>query len=150
MRSFVRWIRPLAAAGILWMLGLVIGCGGDGTGRLEVFGNATWQGQPIPLGSIAFEPDRSHGGTGPGAVIEIEEGRYCAPSGKGPTLGPHRVRIVGYDGKPGTIDGTPGGMFLPEGKALFAPYDTTVDLAVDTLRHDFDVPAAGTGVKPAP
>ena len=147
MRNLARWIRPVAASGVLWAIGVVAGCGGDGTGRIEVSGQATYLGQPIPLGSIAFEPDHPRGGTGPGAVIEIKEGRYRATSGKGPTLGPHRVRIVGYDGKPGTIDGTPGGMFLPEGQALFAPYETTVDLAADTLQHDFDVP--GTGAKAA-
>ena len=141
MTDLARWIRPAAASGVLWAIALVVGCGGDGTGRLEVSGKATYQGQPVPLGSIAFEPDHARGGAGPGAVIEIKEGRYRAPSGKGPTPGPHRVRIIGYDGKPGTIDGTPDGMFLPEGKALFAPYETTVDLAADQSQHDFDVPA---------
>lgn len=120
------------------------GCGGGGgPQRHTVSGKVTHQGRPVPAGSVAFEPDTSRGGSGPGAVAEIKDGRYRTARGKGPAAGPHRVRVTGYDGVPQTIDGTPGGMFLPEGKALFAPYQTTVDLPSGDSEHDFEVASGG-------
>jgi hypothetical protein len=135
--------RRIAAPGLLLAVLLAAaGCGsGGGAGRIAVSGKVTHQGQPVPAGSVAFEPDASRGGKGPGAVAVIKDGRYDTARDKGPTAGPHRVRINGYDGKPCTIDGTPNGMFLPEGKALFAPYETTVDLPAKGSQQDFDVPA---------
>ena len=134
--------------GMLLAMLSAAGCGsGGGPGRFAVSGKVTYQGQPVPTGSIAFEPDASRGGSGPGAVAPIKDGRYRTPGGKGPTAGPHRVRITGYDGKPCTIDGTPDGMYLPEGKALFPQYRTTVDLPADDSEQDFDVPAGSAAAR---
>ena len=151
MMDLLRWTRPAIVSGVLLAMLLAPGCGsGGGPGRLAVSGKVTYQGQPVPAGSVAFEPDASRGGSGPGAVAQIKDGRYHTARGKGPTAGPHRVRITGYDGKPCTIDGTPDGMFLPEGKALFAPYETTVDLPPDDSEQDFEVPAGKAAGQPAP
>ncbi len=99
----------------------------------------TFAGKPVPVGTISFEPDSSQGNRGPGSVAQIKDGKYST-GGKGPTGGPHIVRITGSDGVPSTIDGRPDGMFLPEGKALFAPYETKVDLPKGATTKDFEVP----------
>lgn len=150
MIDVLRYTRPARAPATLLAILLAAGCGSGGAGRLSVSGKVTYQGRPVPAGSVTFEPDASRGASGPGAVAEIKDGRYRTPSGKGPTAGPHRVRITGYDGKPCTLDGTPGGMWLPQGKALFPQYQTTVDLPADASAQDFDVPAGAAATGPAP
>jgi hypothetical protein len=64
------------------------GCGG--TGRVEVEGAVSYDGQPIKAGSIAFLPA---GGPGPKAGGAIVEGKYHVPAEFGPQAGPHRVEI---------------------------------------------------------
>ena len=150
MMDLPRWTRPAVVSGVLLVILLAPGCGsGGGPGRFAVSGKVTYRGQPVPAGSVAFEPDASRGGSGPGAVAQIKDGRYRTTGGKGPTAGPHRVRITGYDGEPCTIDGTPDGMFLPDGKALFPQHQTTVDLPAHDSEQDFKVPAGKPAAQPA-
>jgi hypothetical protein len=123
------------------------GCGSsDGPGQFNVSGRVTFDGKAVPAGTISFEPDASKGATGPGAVAQIKDGRYATERGKSPTSGPHVVRIIGYDGVPSKI----GTMEVPEGKALFPPYETRADLPKAASQHDFQVPASAAGGKTSP
>jgi hypothetical protein len=123
------------------MLVALAGCGSAESGpqRYHVSGNVTYDGKPVPKGFITFSPDTSKGNEGPGSGAPIENGTYDTSGGKGTVGGPHRVRIVGYDGVPTTEQGEE----LPDGKPLFPPYETTVDLPKEqNHRHDFEIPAS--------
>lgn len=111
-----------------------IGCGG-GSGY-QVSGKVTFKGQPVPKGYITFAPDASKGNKGPGGMAMIENGVYRTEPGKGVVGGPYQIRIVGMDGKPTKMSGEE----LLDGKPLFPPYETTLDLPTKNLEHDFEIP----------
>jgi len=86
-------------AGLVVMSGM--GCGGaasDGPRRYTISGTVTYQGQPIPVGTISFEPDTEKGNSGPGSMADIVNGKYTTPPGKGGVGGSYLARIEGYDG----------------------------------------------------
>lgn len=110
------------------------GCGGSsGPERYPLQGAVTYDGQPVPGGSIEFEPDGSKGNRGPAGYATIENGRYATLPEKGIVGGPHVVRITGTDGK-ATGES-------PYGTPLFPQYKTTADLPREAGSHDFNVPA---------
>ncbi|MEA1952421.1 MAG: hypothetical protein U9N87_13660 [Planctomycetota bacterium] len=113
----------------------IAGCGRDGPSRYEVSGTVTYDGQSVPGGRILFAPDSARGNTGPGSVAEIRNGRYHTRREKGFTGGPCVVTIYGTDGSMPTE---------ARDNALFAPYETHVDLPQDDCRQDFDVPRQPT------
>lgn len=121
---------------------LVIGCGKGGAARYDVSGSVTYEGQPVPVGSIVFEPDGSKGNSGPSGHAQIKDGKYdtTLEDGMGTVGGPHVVRIVGLDGKPAGE--------LTQGTPLFPAYSTTVDLPKETTTQDFDVPKGGGSSAP--
>jgi hypothetical protein len=95
----------------------------------------TFDGQLIPAGVIFFDPDVSRGNDGPQGFATITDGHYdTRENGKGAVGGPHRVRIQGFDGKPGAE--------LPLGHPLFPEYTVAVDLPGQAATRDFDVPAS--------
>lgn len=112
----------------------LIGCGKDSPDRYEVDGQVTYNGAPVPYGSIIFEPDDSQGNSGPGTRGTIEKGSYKLSVAEGVISGPLRVRISGYDG----IAPKGGGLNV-HGKELFPQYATTVDQPTDTATHNFDI-----------
>ena len=113
------------------------GCGPRSTGpqRFHVSGTVTFDGEPIPVGTIYFEADATQGNAGPVSIVVIEDGRYDTKASKvaGPVQGPLSVRIYGSK----KIE--PGGEPVP---LLFREYTTTVDLDPASKPHvfDFDVP----------
>ena len=112
---------------------LLSGCGGsDGPGAFELSGRATYDGQPIPCGSILLEPDTEKGNSGPGSVAEISDGSYHTRAGKGHVGGPHVATIIATDGsRPENPD---------VDNSLFPPYRIKIDLPKEDGEHDFDVP----------
>jgi len=126
-------VRSLALACAV----LAAGCTGGDLARYDVSGRVTYRGQPVPAGTIIFEPDDSKGNEGPQGIAPIVQGRYdTSQGGKGTVGGPHRVTILGCDGV--TISET-----SPQGKTLFEPYSTTAELPRAKGTVDFDVPAGG-------
>ena len=119
-----------------------IGCDKGGPARYDVSGTVTYQGQPVPIGSIVFEPDSTKGNSGASGSAQIKDGKYDTreEDGTGTIGGPHLVRILGLDGKP---DGE-----LTRGTPLFPEYGTTIDLPKETTTHDFDVPEGGGSTSP--
>jgi hypothetical protein len=125
----------LALAVLVLSSGL-LGCGGSkGPERFRVSGKVTFKGQPVPVGTIRFDPDPSKGNQGPQGSATIEDGRYdTAQGGHGVVGGPHVVRISGFDGIATSDD-------APQGTPLFPAYKTQVDLPKGPAEHDFEVPA---------
>lgn len=119
----------------------MVGCGDGAAGvpRYDVAGTVTFNGQPVPQGTIQFRPDASQGNSGPAGDAEIVDGRYDTASvGNGTVGGPHEVIITGFDGK------ADPDQELPLGMPLFSDYSTKADMpktAGGTV--DFEVPGEG-------
>lgn len=115
---------------MLPLLVALFGCGGsDGPERYQLTGAVTYQGKPVPVGEVIFQPE-----SGPGAVAQIQDGRYETVEEMGVVGGPHTVRIMAFDGIAAgdNSSGTP----------LFSqPYEIAVDLPKESGTHDFEIPA---------
>jgi hypothetical protein len=136
MRPFLRDFAMITIIGTLFF-GSGCGRGPSGPEKFPVSGKVSFQGQPVPLGTISFEPDSTQGGTGPSLNLPIQNGKYDSGSGSGTLGGPCLVQINGYDGKATTL---PGGMEVPEGTPLFPTWKTTVVLPKAKHQQDFEVP----------
>lgn len=80
----------------LWVAGLSVlftGCGPpyDGERRYPLSGTATYEGQPIDLGSITLLPLDGNSKSHSGGVIT--DGKYSIPEEKGPNAGKYRVEM---------------------------------------------------------
>ena len=117
---------------------LLLGCGSDGPLRYRLQGTVTYDGKPVPAGTIIFEPDASQKNDGPQGLATIHDGIFdSARGGKGTVGGPHRITILGCDGT--NISET-----SPQGKPLFEPYITTAELPKKNGKLDFDIPSSKT------
>lgn len=124
---------PLLLAAVI-AGGSLAGCSKQtGPPRYSVSGTVTFRGEPVPLGTIAFEPDTSQGNRGPAGYADIIDGRFQTHLGA--VGGPHIVRINGASGP-----------MIDESKdtTLFSDYTTTRDLPQQTATLDFDVPPPST------
>jgi hypothetical protein len=118
----------------------ILGCrpAAKGAARHAVSGRITFGGDPVPVGTIAFEPDASAGNNGPAGYGDIKDGKYVTQGRFGAVGGPHIVRIEGFDPPdPANIDAAP--------RPLFREYTTKIDLPRARSTQDFDVPK-----KPSP
>lgn len=96
-------------------------------------GNVTFEGKPVPSGTVSFEPAEK--GVG-GGFAPIKDGKYdTAVDGRGHLGGEHTVQIVGFEGV--EDPDSPN----PTAKPMFAPYKTTIELPEETTTRDFEVPA---------
>ncbi len=132
-----RGTRLVWLAGLWLGIAVLPGCGGsDGPPRYELSGTATFNGEPIPYGTITITPDTSQGNSGPGSFAQIRDGQYETASSKGTVGGPHVLTISGFDELPGTSP--------PEENhpPLFTSYRVTVNLPLEDATHDIDVPAS--------
>lgn len=81
---------------LVWLTSAVLICSGcskpSGPRRVNASGAVRLAGQPLPPGSISFQPDQGH--TGPAANGAIADGRYRLTTEDGPTPGPHRIVIT--------------------------------------------------------
>jgi hypothetical protein len=111
------------------MLTTLCGCGGsvdEGPERFDVSGTVTFDGKPVPTGTIYFNPAEGH--SGPQGFAAIVDGKYdTASEGKGTVGGPHSVRIEGADAA---------------GVPIFVPHFEEVDLPKSTTEQSFEVPAS--------
>lgn len=116
------------------------GCGGGDPQRFDVSGRVAFRGQPVPAGTIIFEPDAMKGNDGPQGVAAIANGVFnTAQGGRGTVGGPHMVTILGCDGV--NITET-----SPQGQPLFEPFITSVDLPTKTAQLDFHVRSGDNGL----
>ncbi len=123
---------------LLACLPVLGGCGGvdEGPARYHVAGAVTYQGEPIPRGTIQFQPDGTKGNSGPASDAEIVDGRYdTSKQGTGTIGGPHIVVIQGFDGKANPEEE------LLLGMPLFSDFRTEADMpkSVEIGNVDFKV-----------
>jgi hypothetical protein len=67
------------------------GCSDRGPERVVVSGTVTHNGQPVPEGTIRFDPVQTS--LVPGAGAAIKDGRYTVDVHGGVPAGTHRIRI---------------------------------------------------------
>lgn len=127
----------IGGASMLMVLALLPGCSGNsGPQRYDVSGSVTFDGKPVPKGFVTFYPDTEAGNRGPGGGAEIRDGVYQTADGKGVVGGPHRIRIIGFDG----MARTESGEELADGASLFTPYETTIDFPTEDTVQNFEIP----------
>lgn len=137
-----RSVRPAVGSRLLPVVALcaALGCGSNGS---RVSGKITFQGKPVPAGKIYFTPDGSKGNTGQTGYATITDGTYDTSASGGMEVGqgPMIVAIEGLD--PSQRGSAEKGDTSGEEtvKALFARYETTLDVSGNTTK-DFDVPAS--------
>jgi hypothetical protein len=71
------------------LIAVTTGCGGSTDGRLEISGEVTFDGKPIPDGYVTLSPL----GSGPSAGGRIRNGKFTVERKKGPKEGKYRVSI---------------------------------------------------------
>jgi hypothetical protein len=137
--------RPIAAlSGLALLMGAaLLGCGNADAGRAAVSGKVAFDGQPLPTGQIAFEPQ----GPGRFGIAQIVDGAYQMPSQQGPTPGKYIVRITADrpSGKPAAAPPA-GGRPAGESYEQYIPakYNERSELSIEiaagaTAVHDFDL-----------
>lgn len=129
----------LARYAVFALAFVAIGCGDSG--RCRVSGNVTFEGRPLPMGTMTFipiapgEPNRTAG------FCRIESGRFDSGKGRNPMPGPHRVLIAGFDGVPYTERVGDVVETAAEGRPLFPNYSQDVDIPrKQQTSIDFTVP----------
>lgn len=120
--------------GVFAVIAALAGCSDGSEQVVHVRGTVTYQGKPLPMGMIVFEPDTSRGNSGPQGHANIVNGQFdTKQSKKGALAGPLIVRITGGDGVNAEA-------FTPFGNLLFEEYSTHIDLKRDQTDLTFDVP----------
>lgn len=106
----------------------------EGPARFSLSGEVLVNGQPVPAGTIHFEPDSTAGNSGPMAIAEITNGRYQTKSGEGVVGGPQKIMVEAFDGK--AEPGTP----ITQGRPLKgSPYRTKADLPKENGTYDVTI-----------
>jgi len=116
------------------------GCGRtDKFDRLVLSGQVTYDGQPVPFGSIWFEPRAAVGQLAPPGFAIIRDGHFETTRRDAPVAGPHLIRISGYpDEKPQDEDEA-------ERQILFPEYTMEMELSPAETVLNVDVPRRKTG-----
>ena len=132
-------------AALLLVSLLMAGCGpGNNPRAVNVSGTVTFNGKPVPLGVIYFDPDTSAGNDGVQGSANIRNGSYdTSQTGKGITGGAYTVRIRGADAQSDD----------PErpSRPLFGEYSIKVEFPYETTTKDFEVPtSAAKNLKSVP
>lgn len=130
-----RWMGRVPVGGIMSILGALVlaaacGCGGAaGEGsvdnpRASASGTVTFDGKPIPSGSVQF----THLDTGIYSNCLIDGGTYKSERGAGPVIGRNTVTISGLDGV--------------NGKPLWSgPWAREVQITGDSFEQNLEVKA---------
>lgn len=116
---------------------VIAGCAEDGPPRYDVAGTVTYQGSPVPYGTIMFQPDPTQGNSGPTGSATIKDGTYNTKlEGEPQTGGPQIVFIEAFDGKIENPDYAPYGAALGESyqqRYELPQADTTLDIEMTLL-----------------
>jgi hypothetical protein len=137
--------RVIFASGrALFLAGLVglSGCGGSGEERHQVSGSVTYQGKPLELGSISFEPDRTVVGFAPSSYTDVSDGKYSTKAEESPAKGKYRVRVLAFDKS--KIDPKVTADMPP---MLCPPFETTVEVPPPDGRLNIELPTAAESGK---
>jgi hypothetical protein len=106
----VPWLVLATAASLL------IGCSESGPPRYDVSGTVTYKGQPVPVGSIIFQPDPAGNNEGPYGSATIKDGKFDTRNGGEPTTGGSQIVLVeAFDGKVKNAEYAPYGQSIGGG-----------------------------------
>ncbi|WP_437230938.1 hypothetical protein SH661x_002223 [Planctomicrobium sp. SH661] len=127
------FINVLGAAGLLLLLS---GCAkvAEGPVRYQVSGQVTFDGQPVPHGSIIFDPDVQAGNSGPQGSAEIINGSYSTAlhRGTGVVGGPMLITVTGMKNQ-NVLEGEDPGL-------LFKDFSLKQDIPKEKFVLDVLVP----------
>ncbi len=131
---------PSSALALLVALLLVSGCGPSKPETVPVSGTVTWNGQPLPQGSILFQPEDGKGVPDPG---DIKDGRYQlqAKAGKKKV----EIRATRESGK---VDPAMGA--APREQYIPAEYNEKTTLRAEVKsgeKNEFNFPLVGPDAK---
>jgi hypothetical protein len=140
-----QFVFPKCPTGLLELILAVtlVGCGGSSGPQLyHVSGKVTFDGKPLPFGTIVFEPDK--GNSGPQGFAEIRDGEFDTRSAKGEGVVGGKVvaSITGFEKAPpdsGSDEPIP---------ALFEQYVVQFEVPMKNLTRDFEVPKDAVNKKP--
>jgi hypothetical protein len=85
----------------------------------------TYDGKPVPQGTVFFVPDAAQDNHGPGAKATIKDGAYQTER-RAVVGGPYVISVVGSDAT---------------GKSLFTGHTEKVDLPKGSATQDIKIPA---------
>jgi hypothetical protein len=118
---------------LLVAAGLVAGCAKSEEKLYVVSGTVTFNGKPVPMGLVFFDPDTSKGNSGLQGFANIQGGKFTTVKGQGVRGGAYSIRVLGYDGKSGND--------LPMGHPLFNEYEVKKELPQADSELNLDIPA---------
>jgi hypothetical protein len=122
-----------AGIGLAVALAVLAGCGQSGPTYFHVSGTVTFGGQPVPKGTVTFEPDAAKGVRGQMGYADLVGGKFdTRAAGKGVLGGAYVIRILGYDGK--------AAYEAPYGNGIFPEYTINRDLPKEDSTLTIDVP----------
>ena len=114
---------------LVFLLTVPVGCEKQPT-LYEVSGTVLYEGKPVPMGQIRFNPD----GDGTQGFATIRDGKYTTTvEGRGVVGGSHTIQILAYDGKVANE--------TPLGKGLRPEYTEKKDLPFANTELNFDLKA---------
>jgi hypothetical protein len=121
---------------------LLVGCD-SGPHTMRVWGEVTYQEQPVEYGSIVLAPQQTEGARTVGG--SIVDGHYEIPAADGPIAGQtYRVEITGL--KDEAAVETPQGGFTPRTNYIPAAFNVESQLKMSVAetsagnQHDFQLP----------
>tara|TARA_R110002095_G_scaffold181742_1_gene159013 strand:- start:677 stop:1120 length:444 start_codon:yes stop_codon:yes gene_type:complete len=107
------------------------GCGGSQSDlkKYHYSGTVTFEGKPVPVGYISFEPDSV---PGPGSMAKISEGFYQTLPNKGLLGGPYKISISAFDGQVAAGD-------LGDGTLIFEDYELKQTIPRENQTLNFEI-----------
>jgi hypothetical protein len=143
--------RALVLGSVVFVvMAAAAGCSDQYEGRMEITGGVTLKGEPLPKGSIAFEP---LDGQGTLSGAPVTNGEYKIPRPNGLKPGKYVVRITAGDGKTPVNEeeaGGPGGSTnIVSWDLIPADWNTKSKQQVEVKasgpnKFDFDIPTIST------
>jgi hypothetical protein len=123
-------IRPIRVAAFLFASCLLAGCAAEEK-VYQITGTVTYDGKPVPAGLVLFDPEPGTGGAQGSAAVK--DGKFATTAdGQGIRGGAYTIRVLGFDGKPGTE--------APLGNSLFPEYEFKKELPKGNSELNIDVP----------
>lgn len=129
-------MRALVMAAAAAGMGVLVGCGSADPPLYSVSGTVTFNGKPVPMGQIYFDPDGRAGNTdGPQGFARIVNGQFTTAleGGSGVRGGAYIIRVQGFDGKVGPEH--------PYGDALFLEHGEKRNLPAEPSTLAIELPA---------
>lgn len=118
--------RRLSASVLAIVAVTCAGCGKRD--RFDVIGQVTFDGEPVPAGTLTFIPVGNEPAGRVAGFAPIRAGRFATREGRSPGSGPHRVMVNGCDGVPYESRLGDAVDHHPMGKDLFTSHVVEVDL----------------------